>query len=52
MSGRSIAGKVGKFNVCFREDILSNHVGLISLGDLANQSGVGEVLDAELRVSS
>ena len=40
------------FNICFREGTLSNHVGLISLGDLANQSGVEEVLDEELHVWS
>lgn len=52
MSERSITERVGMFNVCLREETLSNHVGLISLGDWAAQSGVEEVLDEELHVQS
>jgi hypothetical protein len=52
VSKRSIAGKVGKFNVCFREVTSSNQAGLILLDEPANQSGMADVLDEELHVKS
>lgn len=50
MSTPSIVGKVGKFNVCFRDITLSNHAGLALLADFAQQLGVAQILDEELHV--
>lgn len=50
MSKQSIVGKVGKFNVCFRDVTLSNHAGLALLDDFAKQLGVAHVVDEELHV--
>ncbi len=51
MREQSIAGKVGKFNVCFRDVTLSSHAGLALLNDFARQLGVAQVLDEELHVT-
>lgn len=50
MSDQSIVGKVGKFNVCFREVTLSSHAGLALLNDFADHLGVTHVLDTEMHV--
>jgi hypothetical protein len=50
VSDQSIVGKVGKFNVCFREVTLSSHAGLALLDDFAKQLGVAQILDEELHV--
>ncbi|CAG0934097.1 hypothetical protein TFLX_03339 [Thermoflexales bacterium] len=50
VSHQSIVGKVGKFNVCFRDVTLSSHAGLGLLADFAKQLGVAQVLDEELQV--
>jgi len=50
VSTPSIVGKVGKFNVCFRDITLSSHAGLALLNDFAQQLGVAQILDAELHV--
>lgn len=50
VSEQSIVGKVGKFNVCFRDVTLSNHAGLALLDDFAQQLGVAHILDEELHV--
>jgi hypothetical protein len=50
VSEQSIVGKVGKFNVCFRDITLSSHAGLALLADFAQQLGVAQVLDDELHV--
>lgn len=50
VSTPSIVGKVGKFNVCFRDVTLSSHAGLALLDDFAQQLGVAQILDEELHV--
>lgn len=50
MSAKSIVGKVGKFNICFREVNLSSHAGMVLLQGFIEQLGVAEVLDTELKV--
>jgi len=50
VSHQSIVGKVGKFNVCFREVILSSHAGLALLDDFAQQLGVAQIMDEALHV--
>jgi Transposase DDE domain group 1 len=50
VSEQSIVGKVGKYNVCFREVTLSSHAGLALLDEFAQQLGVAQVLDEELHV--
>ena len=50
MSKQSIVGKVGKFNVCFRDVTLSSHAGLALLDEFAQQLGVAQVMDEELQV--
>ncbi len=49
-SEQSIVGKVGKFNVCFRDVTLSSQAGLALLNDFARRLGVTQVLDEELQV--
>ena len=50
MSNESIVGKVGKFNICFRDVNLSSHAGMAVLQGFIEQLGVAEVLDTELKV--
>ena len=50
MSAKSIVGKVGKFNICFREVNLSSQAGMVLLQGFIEQLGVAEVLDTELKV--
>ena len=50
MSAESIVGKVGKFNICFREVNLSSQAGMALLQGFMEQLAVAEVLDSELKV--
>lgn len=50
MSAESIVGKVGKFNICFRDVNLSSHAGMSLLQGFIEQLGVADVLDSELKV--
>jgi len=50
VSAKSIVGKVGKFNICFRDIYLSSHGGMVLLQEFIEQLGVAEVLDTELKV--
>ncbi len=45
-----VVGKVGKFNICFRQEQLTSHAGTVLLQDFARRLGVERVLDEELRV--
>ena len=47
-----VIGKVGKFNIWFREEKLSSHAGLVLISEFAERLGVGEILDEELKVKS
>jgi hypothetical protein len=50
VSHQSIVGKVGKFNVCFRDVTLSSHSGLALIHEFTERLGVAQVLDEELQV--
>jgi Transposase DDE domain group 1 len=50
VSAEGIVGKVGKFNICFRDVHLSSHAGMALLQGFIEQLGVAEVLDTELKV--
>jgi hypothetical protein len=47
---QKVVGKVGKFNICFREERLTSHAGVVLLHDFAQRLGLARVLDEELRV--
>jgi len=46
----TVIGKAGKFNVCFREDKLSSHAGMILIREFAERMGVDQILDEEMKV--
>jgi DDE family transposase len=45
-----VVGKVGKFNICFRQEHLTSHAGTVMLQDFARRLGVEDVLEEEVRV--
>src|SRR5262249_51052974 len=47
---QKVVGKVGKFNICFREERLTSHAGVVLLHDFAQRLGIARMLDEELRV--
>src|SRR5215813_10815243 len=47
---QKVVGKVGKFNICFRQEHLTSHAGTVLLHDFAQRLGVEQVLDEELQV--
>src|SRR5215813_3017019 len=47
---QKVVGKVGKFNICFRQEQLTSHAGTVMLQDFAQRLGVEQVLDEELQV--
>jgi hypothetical protein len=47
-----VVGKVGKFNICFREEQLTSHAGTVLLHDFAQRLGVERLLDEELSVKT
>jgi len=47
---QKVVGKVGKFNICFRQEQLTSHAGTVLLHDFAQRLGVAGVLDEELQV--
>ena len=50
MNRDSVIGKVGKFNVGFRDEQLTSHAGVVLVHDLATQLGVEQIVDEELHV--
>ena len=50
MNRPTVVGRVGKFNLCFRQEQLTSHAGTVVLQDFAQRLGVERVLDEELRV--
>lgn len=52
MNKQKIVGKVGKFNICFRNEQLTSHAGTVLLHDFAQRLGVEQVLDEELQVKT
>ena len=50
MNRQKVVGKVGKFNICFRQEQLTSHAGTVLLQDFAQRLGVERVLDEELQV--
>src|SRR5215510_6117110 len=49
---QKVVGKVGKFNLCFRQEQLTSHAGTVLGQDFAQRLGVERVLDEELRVKT
>jgi len=49
---RRVVGKVGKFNICVRQERFTSHAGTVLLHDFAQRLGVGRLLDEELRVKT
>src|SRR5262245_15918103 len=47
---QKVVGKVGKCNICFRQEQLTSHAGTVLLQDFAQRLGMGRVLDEELQV--
>jgi hypothetical protein len=43
-------GKVGKFKVCFRDEQLTSHAGVVLVHELATRLGVEQLVDEELQV--
>ena len=52
MNTQKVVGKVGKFNICFRQEQLTSHAGTVLLHDFAQRLGVARLLDEELRVKT
>ena len=50
MNKQKVVGKVGKFNICFRQEQLTSHAGTVLVQDFARRLGVEGVLDKELQV--
>ena len=50
MNRQKVVGKVGKFNICFRQEQLTSHAGTVLLQDFARRLGVERMLDEELQV--
>jgi hypothetical protein len=47
-----VIGKAGKYNISFREDILSSHAGMVLIKEFVEQLKVGQIIDEELKVKS
>jgi hypothetical protein len=47
-----VVGKVGKFNIGFRQEQLTSHAGTVLLQDFAQRLGVERVLAEELHVKT
>ena len=52
MNSQKVVGKVGKFNIGFRQEHLTSHAGTVLLQDFAQRLGVERVLDEELQVKT
>ena len=50
MNTQKVVGKVGKFNLCFRDEQLTSQAGTVLLHDCAQRLGVARLLDEELKV--
>jgi hypothetical protein len=49
---KRVVGKVGKFNICVRQERFTSHAGAVLLHNFAQRLGVGRLLDEELRVKT
>jgi hypothetical protein len=47
---KKVTGRAGNFNICFRETVLSSQSGLLIVKEFAEQLGVSEIIDEELKV--
>jgi hypothetical protein len=50
VNAESVLGKVGKFKVCFREEQLTSHAGVVLVDELAKHLGIEQIVDEELHV--
>ncbi len=52
MSTNNVIGRVGKFNVSFREATLSSHAGLLLVKEFASALAVPQIINSELSVKT
>ena len=52
MSTNNVIGRVGKFNISFRETTLSSHAGMVLVKEFASALAVPQVINDELSVKS
>ena len=52
MNRGTVIGRAGKFNICFRDDVLSSHAGMVLIQEFVERLGIEEVIDQELKVKS
>lgn len=50
VNSSSVMGKVGKFNVCFREERFTSHAGVVLVHELAERLGLEQLIEEELHV--
>jgi hypothetical protein len=50
VNSQKVIGKVGKFNICFRDEHLTSHAGTVLLHNFAQRLGVERLLEEELQV--
>lgn len=50
MNSQQVIGKVGKFNICFRDEPLTSHAGTVLLHHFAQRLGMEHLLEEELQV--
>jgi hypothetical protein len=50
MNDKTVIGKVGKFNIAFRESLQTSHAGAVLLQELSRQLGVAAILDQEISI--
>ena len=48
----TVIGRVGKFNVSFRQTTLSSHAGMVLVKEFADSLGVAQLLNNELHVKT
>jgi hypothetical protein len=45
-----VIGKAGKFNISFREDVLSSQAGMVLIREFSERLGIEKIIDEELKV--
>ena len=52
MSSSNVIGRVGKFNISFRDTTLSSHAGLVLVKEFASALAVPQIINSELSVKT
>lgn len=50
MNKEKVIGKVGKYNISFREEKLSSHGGLVLINEFEEKLGIKKIIDREMKV--